>query len=79
MILRNQARYEESAAENERALALDPSNVDAAGQLGMDYPSLGEFGKSVEYLDMTRRPGVQAPVFDPCSMMCSHALATCDR
>ena len=50
-ILRSQGRTEEAKAEHERALALDPGNVDAAGQLGMDYRFLGQFDKSVEYLD----------------------------
>ena len=36
-ILRAQGRAEEAVAEHERALALDPSNTDAAGQLGFDY------------------------------------------
>ena len=38
-ILRTQGRTEEAVAEHERALALDPSNVDAAAQLGFDYRS----------------------------------------
>ncbi len=50
-ILRLQGRAEEAVAEHERALALDPSNVDAVGQLGYDYQNLGEFDKSLEYLD----------------------------
>jgi tetratricopeptide (TPR) repeat protein len=50
-ILRDQRRTEEAVAEHERALALDPSNVDAAAQLGMDYRFLGSFDKSLEYLD----------------------------
>ena len=33
-ILRLQARYQEAVAEHERALALDPSNVDAAARRG---------------------------------------------
>ena len=40
-ILRFQARYPEAVAEHERALALDPSNVDAAADLGFDYVMLG--------------------------------------
>jgi TolB-like protein/Flp pilus assembly protein TadD len=50
-ILLFQARAEEAVAEHERALALDPSNVDAAAGLGTDYQSLGIFDKSLEYLD----------------------------
>ena len=42
---------QEAVAEHERALALDPSNVDAAGDLGFDYLYLGEFDKSLEYFD----------------------------
>ena len=34
-ILRFQARYQEAVAEHERALALDPSNVDAAAEPGL--------------------------------------------
>ena len=40
-ILRNQGRTEEAVAEHERALALDPSNVDAVAALGFDYVRLG--------------------------------------
>ena len=50
-ILRFQARIEEGVAEHERALALDPSNVYAAAELGYDHHSLGEFDKSIDYLD----------------------------
>ena len=50
-ILRTQRRTEEAAAEHERALALDPSNAEAAAQLGIDYRFLGQFDKSVQYLD----------------------------
>jgi tetratricopeptide (TPR) repeat protein len=50
-ILRLQGRAEEAVAEHERALVLDPSNVDAAAQLGIDYRFLGGFDKSLEYLD----------------------------
>jgi adenylate cyclase len=54
-ILRFQARTEEAVAEHERALALDPSNVYAAAELGYDYQRLGEFDKSVEYFDKAIR------------------------
>jgi adenylate cyclase len=50
-VLRVQGRAEEAVAEHERALALDPSNTDAVGQLGWDYGSLGEFHKSLEWLN----------------------------
>ena len=50
-ILRFQARYQEAVAEHERALALDPSNVGAAGDLGFDYGMHGLFDKSLEYFD----------------------------
>jgi adenylate cyclase len=50
-ILRAQGRTEEAVTEHERALALDPSNVDAAAGLGVDYRNLGQFDKSLEYLD----------------------------
>ena len=50
-VLRVEGRPEEGVAEQERALALDPSNVTAAADLGFDYANLGEFDKSLEYLD----------------------------
>ena len=54
-ILREQRRTEEAVAEHERALALDPSNMDAAAQLGIDYRFLGQFDKSLEYIDRAIR------------------------
>jgi adenylate cyclase len=54
-ILREQRRTEEAVAEHERALALDPSNMDAAAQLGIDYRFLGRFDKSLEYFDRAIR------------------------
>ena len=60
-ILRDQARYQEAVAEHERALALDPSNVNAAGNLGLDYAMLGEFDKSFEYFDKA----ILASPYDP--------------
>ena len=50
-ILRFQARYPEAVAEHERALALDPSNVDAAAELGWDHLFFGHFDKGLEYFD----------------------------
>jgi class 3 adenylate cyclase/TolB-like protein/Flp pilus assembly protein TadD len=54
-VLRFQGRTEEAVAEHERALALAPSNVDAAASLGWDYERLGEFDKSLEYFDKAIR------------------------
>ena len=51
VILRLQGRTKEAVAEHERALALDPSNMMAVGELGFDYANLGEFDKSLEYFD----------------------------
>ena len=50
-VLRAEGRPEEGVAEQERALALDPSNVTAAADLGFDYANLGEFDQALEYLD----------------------------
>jgi tetratricopeptide (TPR) repeat protein len=60
-ILRAQGRNEEALAENERALALDPSNVFAPGDLGFDYERLGEFDKSIEYFDKAIRASPHDP------------------
>ena len=46
-----QGRNEEAVAEYERALALDPSFVDADVDLGFNYCRLGHFDKSIEYFD----------------------------
>ena len=61
MILLNQARYDESAAENERALALNPSNVFAYTGLGWDYYYSGQFEKSLEYFDKAIRLSPRDP------------------
>jgi class 3 adenylate cyclase/TolB-like protein/Flp pilus assembly protein TadD len=60
-ILRAQGHLEEAVPENERALALDPSNVVAAGDLGFDYELLGEFDKSIEYFDKAIRASPHDP------------------
>jgi adenylate cyclase len=60
-ILRAQGRAAEAVAEHERALALDPSNVTAAGDLGFDYERLGEFNKSIEYFDKAIRASPSDP------------------
>ena len=51
LVLRFQGRTEEAVPEDERALAVDPSNVQAVVDLGFDYGNLGEFDKSLEYFD----------------------------
>jgi TolB-like protein/class 3 adenylate cyclase len=60
-ILGWQTRYQESVAEFERALALDPSNVYAATGLGWDYIRHGEFAKGVEYFDKAIRASPHDP------------------
>ncbi len=50
-VLAFQGRHQEAVAEHERALALDPSNVNAAASLGFDHLNFGEFDKSLEYFD----------------------------
>ena len=61
IILRAKGRPDEAVAEHERALTLDPSNVDAAAQLGIDYLYLGQCDKSLEYLDAAIRASPDDP------------------
>ena len=63
-ILRVQGRAEEAVAEHERALVLDPSNTDAAGELGVDYMLRGEFDKSLEYFDKA----IRGSPYDPAQL-----------
>ncbi len=51
-ILHFQGRQEESIAEAERALALDPTAMEAYSVLGWDYWFNGQFEKSLEAIDM---------------------------
>ena len=60
-ILRFQARYPEAVAEHERALALDPSNVDAIANLGWDHIFFGHFDKGLEYFDKAIRTSPYDP------------------
>jgi adenylate cyclase len=55
LVLLDQARYEDSIAEHERALALNPANTDAVQGLGWSYFYLGQFEKSLEYFDKAIR------------------------
>jgi TolB-like protein/tetratricopeptide (TPR) repeat protein len=54
-ILRFQGRLDESIAEYERALSLDPGMVIALVGLGWSYLYLGQFEKGLEYLDKAIR------------------------
>jgi adenylate cyclase len=58
---RGQRRADEAIAEYERALALDPAEVDAVKGLGFTYLELGQFEKSLEYLDKTIRHSPHDP------------------
>ena len=55
VILRMQGHTDEGIAEDERALALNPSDADAVVGLGFDYQALGQFEKSLEYVDKAIR------------------------
>ena len=54
-ILSSQGRHEESIAEAERALALDPTAMEAYSILGWDYWWNGQFEKSLEAIDTAIR------------------------
>jgi TolB-like protein/class 3 adenylate cyclase/Tfp pilus assembly protein PilF len=60
-ILLMKARFPEAIAEHQRALVLDPSNADAARDLGWDYARFGEFDKSAEYFDKAIRESPHDP------------------
>jgi TolB-like protein/class 3 adenylate cyclase len=60
-ILGFQARFQEAVAEHEHALALDPSNVYAAADLGWDYVRFGHIDKGLEYFDKA----ILASPYDP--------------
>jgi TolB-like protein/class 3 adenylate cyclase/Flp pilus assembly protein TadD len=60
-ILGFQARYQEAVAEHERALALYPSDVYAASNLGWDYVRFGHWDKGLEYFDKA----IRASPYDP--------------
>ena len=54
-------RLDESIAEFERTLALDPSIVSAVAGLGSDYLYLGQFEKSLEFFDKAIRLSPRDP------------------
>jgi tetratricopeptide (TPR) repeat protein len=57
-----QGRVNESITEGERALELDPSNVEAVGNLGFTFVHGGQFEKGLEYFDRTLRLSPRDPV-----------------
>jgi tetratricopeptide (TPR) repeat protein len=56
-----QGRLDESIAEYERALTLDPALMDSLGSLGWDYLYSGRFEKMLEYFDK----GIRLSPHDP--------------
>jgi adenylate cyclase len=54
-ILSIEGRYDEAIAEDERTLALDPTNVNAYENIAVANLFLGEFERSVEFLDRAIR------------------------
>ncbi len=61
IVLHLQGRVDESIAESERALALDPSKVDAMGVLAWDYMVLGQFDAVLKYVDSAIRLSPRDP------------------
>jgi len=57
-------RFDEAAAENERAIALDPAMIDAVAGLANDYQMLGKFEKSLEYFDKAIRLSPHDPILN---------------
>jgi adenylate cyclase len=60
-ILTAQRRLDESIAENERALALDPALLPAVSSLGWDYLYIGQFEKSLEHFSKAIRLSPRDP------------------
>jgi adenylate cyclase len=59
-----QQRYNEAVAEEERAIALDPAFIDAVVGLAINYQSLGQFEKSLEYFDKAIRLSPRDPILN---------------
>ena len=55
ILLHFQGRIDESIAECQRALALDPSEVEAVTILGWGYAELGQFQKALDYYERAIR------------------------
>ncbi len=50
-IFRAERRFGDAIVEYELARALDPSSVEALGNLGFTHSELGEFEKAIEFFD----------------------------
>ena len=61
-VLAMQSRIDESIAEAERALELNPSTVNAYESIGNDYLQLGQFEKSLEFYDKAIRLSPHDPL-----------------
>ncbi len=66
LILYGQGRLDESIAEYERALALDPAMVSAVIGLGWAYLNGGQIEKGLEFLDKAIRLSPHDPALDNC-------------
>jgi adenylate cyclase len=60
-LLFNQARYDESMVEAETTLALDPANVYAFYNVGINSMRLGQFEKALEYISKAVRLSPRDP------------------
>jgi TolB-like protein/class 3 adenylate cyclase/Tfp pilus assembly protein PilF len=66
LILFGQGRFDESIAEYERALALDPAMISAVIGLGWEYLDVGQTEKGLEFLDKAIRLSPHDPALDSC-------------
>ena len=82
IVLHLQGSMEESIAESERALSLDPSKVDAMGVLTWDYQGLGQFDTALKYVDRALRLSPHDPAlftFHEMKSACHFALKQYDQ
>jgi tetratricopeptide (TPR) repeat protein len=61
LVLTAERRFDEAIAEFERELALDPSKTEIFGALGGTYNEMGQYEKTIEFLDKAIRLSPRDP------------------